>query len=174
MALNLIELTDDVRGLMLSEVATDIAANRLYKSKRFSSNGLEMYEDLLREAILHGDDDTLARELVRIGAFLEYETRKTKTGTTQVRVPETAPFTFAEGEFNRFYIRGLCLKALVSGVDKVTIYRARAASSPRPESEALIGRELNCTQLLEDLRVNSGVETALGLAQPNSGVSVRI
>ena len=75
---------------------------------------------------------------------------------------------------NRYYIRGLCRKAIADG-GEIEAYRAKNVNDPRPESQALIGTEMNANQLLEDLRTHNGVDTALGLPSgPNSGISARI
>lgn len=92
-----------------------------------------------------------------------------------MKVPINAPQRLAEGEFNRFYIRGLCLRALDEGKSTVVVYRARHSSSPRLESEELIGSAFDAKALLEDLRESPGVDTALGLPPgPNSGLSARL
>ncbi len=89
-------------------------------------------------------------------------------------VPVTAHTTMAEGEFNRFYIRAVCVCALEAGQSNVLIYRGRHSSEPRPESEALIGNLIPADRLLSDLREKAGVEAALGLAKPNSGLTVKL
>ncbi len=89
-------------------------------------------------------------------------------------VPITAAETLAEGEFNRFYIRGVCRAVLANEQHEVEVYRAKAVAQPRPESQAKIGTRVNAATLLDDLRHNVGVDTALGVpAGPNSGLSVR-
>ena len=96
-------------------------------------------------------------------------------GYTSVRVPVTAPDTLAEGEFNRFYIRGVCRHALESNIGAVEVYRAKAVMQPRSDSQTKIGAMIPAQSLLNDLRVNIGVDTALGLPPgPNSGLSVKI
>lgn len=100
--------------------------------------------------------------------------RKPKGGFTTARVPFNAHETLAEGEFNRFYARGLCACVLAEGGSEVEVYRGKIVTSPRPESEAMIGQHLSAQQLLEDLRTAQGVEPALGLPPgPNSGLTVR-
>jgi hypothetical protein len=90
-------------------------------------------------------------------------------------VPATAPETLAEGEFNRFYIRGLCVRALAEGITELVIYRAKQVENPRSESTAKIGLKISAQALLTDLRANPGVDTALGLPPgPNSGLSVKL
>lgn len=74
-------------------------------------------------------------------------------------------FTFAESTL---------IKAIDLGQNFVTAYRARLSNNPRPESVAIEGQNFNAEMLLNDLRIHSGIDTALGLAGPNSGMSVRL
>lgn len=91
-----------------------------------------------------------------------------------VKVPVTAPDTLAEGEFNRFYSRGVCVDVLAANGSTVEVYRGKAVTNPRARSQALIGRVLPAAALLGDLRTSIGVETAMGLPPgPNSGLTVR-
>jgi hypothetical protein len=104
------------------------------------------------------------------------EQKRTRNGgTTLAKVPITAPDTLAEGEFNRFYIRGLCRRAIEEQIPNLVIYRAKEVSNPRPESEEKIGKSISAQTLLTDLRTHLGIDTVLGLpAGPNSGLSVKL
>ena len=62
-------------------------------------------------------------------------------------MPSNAHNTLAEGEFNRFYLRGLCLEAIQQG-KMIEVYRAKAVNQPRAVSQALIGTQLDPNQLL--------------------------
>jgi len=175
-ALNLANLDSSTRSFMLDEIVHDIAAGNLYYSPRLSPVGRPLYPELLRNAVRSGTDDSLAAEL-RVSGRLNptEERRKPKGGTTTAQVPVTAPETLSEGEFNRFYARGLCLRALAEGIESLVVYRAKEVGSPRPESVALIGKSLPAKKLLDDLRTSIGTDTALGLPPgPNSGLSVRL
>ncbi len=79
----------------------------------------------------------------------------------------------AEGQFNRYYILGLCRRAIACDANEVVVYRAKPVADPRPESEALVGERLNAAQLMEELRP---VKESLGhkLLKPNSGLSVHL
>jgi len=176
MALNLVNLDDRTRKLMLEEVGLDDSSGKLYISPRLNSRGEHEFPRLLREAVEKHDDAWLAEQL-RSGGLMktEEERRKPKGGYTTAQVPVTAPDTLAEGEFNRFYIRGLCRRAVEDNVPKLVIYRAKQVSSPRRESEKMIGESVDPTKLLQDVRDSPGVDTALGLPPgPNSGLSVEL
>lgn len=171
MPLNLVNL-DTVRKLMLSEIEEDVKNNNIYFSPRLLNK--ELYLDLLKKAVTSGNDGTLAEDLLKNGCIKRLEPRRTKSGTKMVSVPRGAHLTLSEGEFNRFYIRGLCNKAIKDG-NALEVYRAKPVMNPRPQSQALIGKSIDPHKLLADLRKNIGDNPALRLpGGPNSGISVKI
>lgn len=174
-ALSYQNLDSTVRAHMLSEIAHDVSAGTLYISNRLTDDGSKNWAALLAEAAKQHDDSWLASEIQRRGYLKSHEERRKPTGgTTTAKVPVTAPSTLAEGEFNRFYVRGLCQSAIENGIDRLVAYRARHSDNPRPESEAIVGQGFNPSSLLRDLRVSVGVEPVLGVPPgPNSGLSVR-
>jgi len=175
MGLRLDGLDDQTRALMLEELDLDLDGEKLYLSKYLSEAGRKRYPTLLREAIEAGSDASFGHALQSEGLFREtYEKRKPKGGFTTARVPYTAHETLAEGEFNRFYLRGLCRRIIAAGSGAIEVYRARASANPRAESEAMLGRRLDPAQLLADLRASTFVDAALHLPPgPNSGLSGR-
>ena len=176
MALQFHNLDERTRTLMVNELEIDVAAGTLYLSTRLSHRGRNEYEQLLRTSFLVGDDESLANDIRSPGLLNDSEQRRRPTGGfSTVKVPVTAHETLAEGEFNRFYIRALCRKAIDDGVGTLEIYRAKAVTNPRSASQAMIGRRIDASELLRDLRTNPGVDTSLGLPPgPNSGLSVRL
>lgn len=164
-----------VRASMIHEVERDQANGSLYISPRLTDAGAQAWPDLLREAGEQHDDTWLAAAL-RSRAYIrtEEQRRKPRGGFTMAAVPHTAPDTLAEGEFDRFYARGLCAHVLASGGTHAEVYRGKEVENPRPESQAMIGQRLPAQQLLSDLRTSQGVEPALRLPPgPNSGLTVR-
>lgn len=174
MKFNFENLDEQTRELMASVIKSDIDSDLLYFSKRFNENGHRIYGELLLDAVNGGDEETLATALKANNCFADKEARNGKNGITYAKVPETANQTLADSEFNRFYMRGLALRAISSG-QTLTIYRARHSDNPRQESEAMIGRQIDAHKLLSDLQDNIGTDTALGLPPgPNSGLSVKL
>lgn len=169
-------LDEKVRRQMIAELDIDIESEKLYISKRLTEAGVKEWPELLREAFLEHNDDWLASQLRVRGLMRTTEKRRNpKGGYTDVRVPYTAPETLADGEFNRFYARGLCAHVLAIGETEVEAYRGKDVASPRHESEVMIGCRLPATELLDDLRTSQGVDTALRLPPgPNSGLTVRL
>ena len=176
MALHLVDLDDATRPYLLEEFHSDVAQNALYLSPRLSELGRSAYPGLLEEALRAGDDSNLAGALSGTGVLNEFEMSMSRAGRRyEKRVPVNAPETLAEGEFNRFYLRGLCRLALAGGIDHLVIYRAKAVAQARSASEAMIDTTIAAEPLLDDLRRSVGVDTALGLPPgPNSGLSARL
>jgi hypothetical protein len=175
MPLNYPNLDDRTRQFMVEEIESDAAQGKLYFSSYLSERGVQDWPELLLNAAKAGSDATFGEELRQNGRLNETaQRRKPKGGYTTVRVPITAHETLSEGEFNRFYIRGLCRRAITDGVQAVEVYRAKEVQVPRPESQAKIGMKIAPGDLLEDLRANVGVETSTGFPGPNSGLSVQL
>jgi len=174
--LQLANLDERTRQFMREELEHDSTRGQIYISPRLNSRGQADWLGLLREGFLSGSDTTLAAQLRLAGRLRRRETRHSKRGKlVSAAVPETAAETLAEGEFNRYYIRGLCRRAIDEGLSNLVIYRAKTVESPRPESQVRPGKSFDPQRLLTDLRANIGVDPALGVpAGPNSGLSVRL
>jgi len=163
------------RDLMRAEVERDVAAGSLYVADKLSPGGKASYPQLLKDAAAGGTDDTLAAAILPLlNATMPPRDLGGGRFSKPPKMSVNAHTLLAESEFNRFYIRGVCLRALGLGYTHVIVYRARPSSQPRPESEALIRQPFPAEALLRDLRASSGVETALGLPSVNSGLSVKL
>jgi len=164
-------LDPKTREFMKSELESDISGERVYISSRLTESGIQLWSNLLAEAMLLYDDAWLATQLQAKGCLNGYEPNP-RTGGVK-RVPYNASVTLAEGEFNRYYARGICLRAVSEGISEVEVYRGKEVSHPRIESEMKIGTLVSAIELLKDLRNSVGVETALGIPPgPNSGITV--
>lgn len=176
MGLHYENLDETTRHFMVEEIERDAQSGNLYLSPWLTTLGMRDWPTLLREAAASGSDVTLAAAL-RAGNYIEQtaQRRKPKGGYTTYTVPHTAADTMAEGEFNRFYVRGLCRRAIDAGISSLIIYRAKAVMNPRPGSEEKIGTTVDPNLILKDLRESPGVEPALGLPPgPNSGLSAKL
>ncbi len=175
MALSLENIDSRTRELMLDEFNYDLSKDALYISNRLNTPGKMQYKTILKKALANGNDTEFATEL-SAGFLNEYEQRHTPSGgLTNAKVPTNANEMLAEGEFNRYYIRALCRRVIEDKCGVLQVYRAKNVHHPRPDSKRKIGELVNPARLLQDLRSNIGVDTALGIpAGPNSGLSVRI
>jgi hypothetical protein len=167
-------LDGECRQFMLEELRRDISGGILYISNRLNEIGSENWKTILEEAIQNHDDVWLGNKLRTENYINDQEQRKKPTGGfTIAKVPVTAPEILAEGEFNRFYTRGLCLKAIKNGFQDVLVYRGKEVQNPRAESQLMVGKKISAIALLGDLRKSQGVEPALGLPPgPNSGLTI--
>lgn len=173
MALNLSDLDDRTRHFMLDELEADVARRRLYLSPYLTVAGRAAYAPALRAALRDGTEESLADELRRPGRM------ETPGGWQQgalVRgLPSTAPDALAEAEFHRYYVRGLCRRALVEGVRTLVIYRAKMGVPSRANVDGMVGVRIDAASLLEDLQVATGqVPPRVLHGCPTPGMSVRL
>ena len=168
------DLDAATRRFMVEEVDAATRDGGLYFSKRFTAAGTAAWPALLREAVQDHTEHWLAYQLEVRGLMTGLEGSRTPSGGYTIKhVPHTAAETLAEGQFNRYYILGMCRRAAATNQPDVVIYRAKAVSMPRAESEALVGTRLRVTDLIAQLRP---VQSSLGheLLKPNSGLSVHL
>ena len=171
-------LDDVTRGYMLDEIQAARRANNLYYSRRFNDDGMARWPELLLAAARSHDDHWLAYQLEAEGLMKCLEGARTPSGGYTVKhVPHTAAATLAEGQFNRYYILGVCRRALAESKRSVTVYRAKQRatppSAPSAEPDALIGSSLDAQVLHAALRLH---QTSLEhqLLQPNTSLSVSL
>jgi hypothetical protein len=173
-ALELENLDDTTREYMLAELDLDEGPpDRVHISPRLSDAGRGRYRVILRESLANGGMISLEAALSAPGMFNAYEMSSRKGVAYSKQVPYNAAESLAEGEFNRYYIRGLCARLVAEGGGEVQVYRARFSNRPRPGSQEMIGLLIEPAALLEDLRLHIG-ETPTLLPHVNSGLSVRI
>src|ERR1044072_1856616 len=166
---NFQNLDEETRKLMLEEIEDDIRQQKLYLSDRLNITGQENYQNYLLLSVTSGDEATFEKLLDINTHFNPTYLRLGKP----VRMPSNASALLCQSEFNRYYIRALCLKAVSGNIENVQIYRARDSSWARPESEAKIGSFISAADLLEDLRESVGIEPKL-FPEINSGLCVKI
>lgn len=174
MALNFLDLDEKTRLHMATEINYDKQSDNFHRSNYLSEHGKTLWASLLEESVQH-DDVWLENEIQVRGMLAQFYTKRKPKSTElmQAKVPVTGAQTLAEGEFNRLYARGLCSAVLSEGGEFVEAYRARESANPRQESEAIIGSRFFAQAVLDDLRASQGVDSALGIPRPNSGISIK-
>ena len=166
-------LDAETRKLMFDEINDARTQGRLYYSKRFNEEGKEAWAGLAMQASQTYNEGWLAYELEALRCFKNFEYKNTPSGGyTSAHVPDRAAETLADVEFNRYYMIALCRRA-IANKKNVVVYRAKKRDDPRPESEALIGQELDPSQLIDQLRALP-VRDGHPLVQPNSGLSLHL
>jgi hypothetical protein len=171
---NFENLDSKTREFMILAIEVAEKTNNIYYSTRFNSNGSQKWVPLLKEAAKQYNEHWLAYQLEANVLMKDFEGAQTPSGGYTIKhVPHTAAETMAEGQFNRFYILGLCKRANAEGITHLEIYRAKNVSEPRPESQALIGTKLSIAEIESQLKVtNNSFKSPL--VKPNSGLTVRI
>jgi hypothetical protein len=176
MPLQYAHLDDRTRALMRSEIEADIEAGKLYVSDNLSAAGCAEYPALLLAAAESGSDTTLAEAILpRLNSHSKPRQLQSGAYSKPPAMRSDAHEMLADGEFNRYYMRALCLRVIADGIKSVVVYRAKEVANARSASEQMIGKHMAPEELLQDLRVHIGVDTALGLPPgPNSGLCIRL
>lgn len=158
----------------LAELDRDAERGVQHAPERLRPTAVDEYRQRLSEAIRYYDDRWLEERVADL--LVDFEVRQTPSGgTTSARVPEMAARQLAEGEFNRYYMRGVALRAIDEQRQVVEVYRARLSIEPRPESNELEGKRVDAADLLAYLRGEEGHDPAVAaLGKPGSGMSVRL
>jgi hypothetical protein len=160
---------------MLAELGADLAAGTLYRIPQLTEEGRHQYEHLLHDAIENGTEVSFAEALQACDGIRPPNRWQ---HAREIDAPDAlAALTrrLAEREIHRFYIRGLCCRALEQGVETLEIYRARPADPGRAPANAMIGVRVAVRSLLEDLRGTFCSFPPHGLPQcRDPGLSVRL
>lgn len=168
------DLDTTTRGFMIQE----LNVGNPYQSPRLTERGLDLWPQLLSEACRYNDDIWLEEQLVLNELFKTHEfyIRNGIRYRRRINAKKSAQM-LAEGEFNRYYLRGICLRAQHEGFEKLTVYRGKEVSTPRAESEAKIGTDIEANALLTTLRSHDfvSVDSAFSIPSgPNSGLTAKI
>jgi hypothetical protein len=176
MAMEYLHLDERTRKFMLAEIDDDHANGRLYLSKNLNQKGVAEFPEMLKTAASQGDDVSLAQAILPNLNSHEPPRQLKSGGFSAAPVMRiNAHEMLAEGEFTRFYIRGLCLRAIEDRIPAVIIYRAKHVENARSASAEKIGSAHAPALLLADLREHLGLDTALGLPPgPNSGLCAKL
>jgi hypothetical protein len=171
---NFANLDQRTRSLMIDAVEEASRSGQMLYSPRLNDAGLMQWADLLKQAARSHDEGWLAEQVESNELLKGLEVGRRPRGGYSVRhVPQTASHTVAENQFNRFYMLALCRRARSDGIPELEVYRAAERSSPRPESEAMVGTRIPVDSLEAEL-LDAEASTDSPLLQPNSGLSVRI
>lgn len=154
-----VELDEETRTHMLAEIDLDVDTHGTpYVGKTLTVRGLADYEILLRAAVARGTEEDLVRDLSEHG---------------RVSNPPSDARRLGQTEFNRFYIRGVCLRAAAHGTTSVTVYRAHGSASARPGSLDLDGQSIPAPRVLANIRGRIDGDPEIGLGKVNSGLTAR-
>lgn len=167
-------LDPTTRRFAIAELDRDIASASYHTSERIRPTAMAEYQRYLHEALRYYDDRWLEDHAADL--MIDFEPRRTRSGgQTAVKLPQMASRMLAEGDFNRYYMRGVALRAVEEGRQVVEVYRARLSLEPRRESAELEGHRLPAEEVLKYLRGEHVADPAIAaLGRPNSGLSVRL
>lgn len=146
------ELDNVTRRFMLQEFE-DEEHHGPYRSQRLSAQGLKVFPELMREAILGGNEGTLAQALCNPVYWIPKETYH-RNGVPHQRTvnPLKAAEFLAYTEFSTWYVRGLAKRLLSEGITECEVYRAAPALEPRPECRDHDGKVFLVQQIYDGHR----------------------
>jgi hypothetical protein len=167
-------LDPTTRRLAIAELDDDLKTGAFHASERLRPTAVADYQHLLRESLRYYDDLWLEQRASDL--IVDFETRQTRSGgQTTAKIPEMASRMLAEGDFNRYYMRGVARRAVDEGRQIVEVYRARLSLEPRPDSAEAEGQRVQAKDVLDYLRgTTSTPPDEVRLGRPNSGLSVRL
>jgi len=157
---NFFELDGETRQHMLSELNLDISTQGSpFLGAGLTERGRTDYASLLELALTSGSEAALVDSLNEQGRVVDS--------------PVDSARKLGRTEFNRYYIRGICLRAASHGTNEVVVYRAHGSASPRSSSIALVDSVQSAPVILANIRGSQGGDPATGLGRVNSGLSIR-
>jgi hypothetical protein len=124
MAMQYPELDEKTRTIMLAEFNAEQAGGNPYRSKALSARGQEVFPQLMRDAISHGAEESLAAALADPSLWEPMETF-VRDGVTRERarnIPKSAE-RLATTEFSTWYVRGFARRLMDEGVSKCQVAR---------------------------------------------------
>jgi hypothetical protein len=130
-----------------------------YEGGSLNRFGKKSFVALLRLALRGHDDRWLTRQFEGLGCMAS-------------DAPKSMARQIAEQHFLRFFMIGICVKAIAANQKSVRVYRARPRSSPRDESKRLEGTPYDAKKLLRELESLESFHHACALSKPNSGLAV--
>jgi len=168
MVLDLKNLDDVTRKYMVQEIQADINNGHVYYSKFLTHEGRLQWDNLLLEAAQAHDSAWLAEQLKDEQLAVPVIVTPDRRGFN--RHTKLKPEDLADSEFNRYYIRGLCLRAIEENIPQVITYRAKPVRQP----VSRVGVPMNPSELLEDLRRHKLRTEHDVPSNPKSGISIRL
>lgn len=164
-------LDKTTRQIMIQEFTKDYKSNNWYISPRLTEKGIEEFPKLLLTAFESGDEETLTNSIKHMTHLKRTEKRKTAKGIIDAKVPSNANKLLAEGEFNRYYMIALCIRAIDEN-KQIKVYRGRTSSTVRANSEELIGKYLDPQTTLKTLKNTNDRDNHI--PEPNSGITLEL
>ncbi|MDB5798230.1 MAG: hypothetical protein JWP36_2132 [Paucimonas sp.] len=164
------ELDREIRSAMLAELELDIDNARLLPNPLLGAQAQQAWPALLVRAFSSESEAWLAHTLLEQGLVAQDANGE----QLQLFRPSiSAHDMLAQVEFNRFYCRAVCQRAIDTGA-AVSVYRAGFSSEGLNIASDAVGRKFAARPTLHSLRVSICLEYALGLPGGyGAGLSLR-
>jgi hypothetical protein len=124
MAMNYEELDESTREFMRNEFDNDEASGNAYRSKALSAYGKETFPNLMRAAIISGNEVSLCQAL-EVESYFDPSEEYTREGVTRTRrrnIRQSAE-RLSLTEFSTWYVKGFAKRLIDEGVDNCQVCR---------------------------------------------------
>lgn len=165
MGLNYTQLNESTRRFMLNEF--DRGGH--FISPRLNEGGRARWLGLLKDALQYHTDVWLERELIRRNCFLAAEIVKSAMGGKTISRAinkEQCAKLLAEGEYNRYYIRAMCMAAKAREYSHLIVQQGKLIPGAAPELYKSVGSAVEIEPLLNHLREHSFAKIDIALGAP--------
>ncbi|GHO76992.1 hypothetical protein KSD_47630 [Ktedonobacter sp. SOSP1-85] len=122
------ELNLITRQCMLDELEQEERGGNPYRGRLLSVAGKAAFPDLMRQAILSGNEQTLVHSLV-ISQYWQSAESYSK-GVRRINIQQQAE-RLGLSEFNTWYVRGFAKRLLQEGMTHCQVYRAAEPKGAR-------------------------------------------
>jgi hypothetical protein len=171
MGFNFVDLDNITRKYMLDELEADVNEGTVFISCWLREGMAAEYIGVLRRAITNFDESWFASEILQQNLLRESDNFEARN----ITIPINANTILAEEEFNKYYMRGVCLRAVKEGSNSVVVYRGQRVTIPSPESRQRVGQRLKAEILLDSLRTASDIYSALRVPRrPSPKLTVKL
>lgn len=166
------------RNFMMEELETDIANEAVRISGYLNERGQKQWLQVLRNAILSGDNTSLEESIIDNNFMKDTILRKSYGKSLhRVEVPDQEEYRISEFAFNRYYARAICRIAIGQNSKDVEICRLREFFSNQYKLNSYIGTQLNAKSTLAAIRnqqVGRSIERAIGLPMGSGGWTLKL
>ena len=142
------ELNEATRRFMVDEFEAEERGGSPFRGKGLTPAGLVVVPDLIRQAILQGNNDTLADSLCTWDYWLRFDRIGRRVNL------EHAAKRLGQSEFSTWYVRGLARKLLEEGIQSCQIYRAGEPKGEPAECSTHEGQIVSVQEVYEGHRAH--------------------
>lgn len=167
------DLDEATRLYMVQEIEADVDQDALRSPSGYFTSENATYSGFLIKAAKSGTDESLANDIhLRIAGRTKPASFRNGKATPGISL--LGARKIAEWDFNRFYMRGVCCRAIADNIGSVFVYHAHKNVELSAAAQKLIGQSLDPQKALDDLRLANRDEILLERNPATNEIAVSI